>query len=57
MNLREQFLKSVEEDSPQAFLRFMEQHVSEVLQIGHAYGVQRSVDRSIDLPARYQLAV
>ena len=46
MNLREQFLKSVEEDSPQAFLRFMEQHVSEVLQIGHAYGV---IDRSASM--------
>jgi len=28
MNLREQFLKSVGEDSPQAFLRFIEQHNS-----------------------------
>ena len=28
MNLREQFLKSVGEDSPEAFLRFIEQHVS-----------------------------
>jgi len=28
MNIREKFLKSVGEDYPQAFLRFIEQHVS-----------------------------
>ena len=28
MNIREEFLKSVEEESPETFLRFMEQHVS-----------------------------
>ena len=33
MNLREEFLKSVEEDSPETFLRFIEQHVSKV----HSY--------------------
>lgn len=30
MNIREEFLKSVEEESPETFLRFMEQHVSNV---------------------------
>lgn len=31
MNHREQFLNSVGNDSPQAFLRFIEQHVSDLL--------------------------
>ena len=31
MNIREEFLKSVEDESPETFLRFMEQHVSNVL--------------------------
>ena len=30
-NLREDFLKSVKEDSPAAFLRLIEQHVSTIL--------------------------
>ena len=30
MNIREEFLKSVEEESPETFLRFMEEHVSNV---------------------------
>ena len=30
MNIREEFLKSVEEESAETFLRFMEQHVSNV---------------------------
>ena len=48
MNLREEFLKSVEEDSPETFLRFIEQHVSKV----HSY----LEDRLLNFNNMYQLA-
>ena len=45
MNLREEFLKSVEEDSPETFLRFIEQHVSKV----HSYLEDRLLNGTYQL--------